>query len=81
MDVLAKVGERIAEVVKQVPGATDVRASNRSPGSGTCESCRDRMRLARFGLTVEDVNEATQTIAIGRGRVRCSRVSGVSGSS
>ncbi|MFO0739585.1 MAG: CusA/CzcA family heavy metal efflux RND transporter [Labilithrix sp.] len=65
MDVLAKVGERIAEVVKQVPGATDVRVEQVA-GLRYLRIVPDRMRLARFGLTVEDVNEATQTIAIGR---------------
>lgn len=65
IDTLAKVGDRIADVVKQVPGAADVRMEQVA-GLRYLRIVPDRMRLARFGLTVEDVNEATQTIAIGR---------------
>ena len=49
-------------------------ASSRSPASPTCASVPDRARLARYGLTVEDVNTVTETMAVGHdGRARSSR--------
>lgn len=65
LEALAKLGDRIADVIRTVPGAVDVRMEQVA-GLPYLRIVPDRMRLARFGLTVEDVNEAAQTIAVGR---------------
>ncbi|MBX3233554.1 MAG: efflux RND transporter permease subunit [Labilithrix sp.] len=65
LETLAKFGDRIADVIRTVPGAVDVRMEQVA-GLPYLRIVPDRMRLARFGLTVEDVNEAAQTIAVGR---------------
>ena len=61
---LQRLGERVAWVVERIPGAVDVRAAQ-GAGLGYLRILPDRARLARYGLTVEDVNRLTETIAVG----------------
>ena len=63
---LETLGEQIAKLIEKVPGAVDVRAA---PGAGLqyLRIRPDRARLARYGLTVEDVNRLTATMAVGEG--------------
>jgi len=66
LDELTKLGERVAAVVRGIPGATDVRVEAIA-GLHYLRVTPDRARLARYGLTIDDVNEATETIAVGHG--------------
>jgi heavy metal efflux system protein len=62
---LQSLGERVAAILREVPGAVEVRAAQ-SAGLGYLRIRPDRARLARYGLTVEDVNVLAQAIAAGR---------------
>ncbi len=64
LDELTKLGEHIAEVVRKVPGAEDVRVEQVA-GLKYLRIRPDRSKLARYGLTVDDVNQITETIAVG----------------
>jgi cobalt-zinc-cadmium resistance protein CzcA len=61
---LARLGARVAEAVRGVPGAVDVRAEQ-TQGLRYLRITPDRNRLARYGLTIEDVNQVTETLAVG----------------
>ena len=61
---LAKQGELFAELIRRVPGAVDVRVEQVA-GLRYLRIKPDRSRLARYGLTVEDVNQLTETLAVG----------------
>src|SRR5262249_45062080 len=61
---LAELAERVASRLKDVPGAVDVQTEPTS-GLSYLRIFPDRARLARYGLTVEDVNRATETLAVG----------------
>jgi cobalt-zinc-cadmium resistance protein CzcA len=65
LDKLQDVGRQVVAAIKGIQGVTDVR---REQGAGlTYLRIRpDRARLARYGLTVEDVNTVTETMAVGR---------------
>jgi cobalt-zinc-cadmium resistance protein CzcA len=65
LDRLEVFGERIAKAVRELPGVVDVRAA-RTAGVTYLRIRPDRTRLARYGLTVEDVNIVTETMAVGR---------------
>ena len=65
LDQLRRGGERIAAALKGVSGIADVRAEQTS-GLSYLRIRPDRARLARYGLTVEDVNVVTETMAVGR---------------
>src|SRR5678815_5790487 len=65
LDRLRAAGDQIASVLKRVPGAVDVRPEQ-TAGLTYLRIKPDRARLARYGLTVEDVNTVTETIAVGR---------------
>ena len=64
LEVLAQLGEQVAAAVRKVPGAVDVRVEQVA-GLQYLRVTPDRNRLARYGLTIEDVNQATETIAVG----------------
>jgi cobalt-zinc-cadmium resistance protein CzcA len=66
LEVLRGLGDEIAEILEQVPGAADVKAEQIA-GLPSLEIDFDRAALARFGLSLDEVQEAAQ-IAIG-GRV------------
>ena len=61
---LQRVAQRVATVVRRVPGAVDVRAEQ-VHGLSYLRITPDRGALARYGLTVEDVNTLTETMAVG----------------
>lgn len=61
---LARLGDRIASIARTVPGAVDVRVEQ-VEGLKYLRIHPDRHRLARYGLTVEDVNQVTETLAVG----------------
>jgi cobalt-zinc-cadmium resistance protein CzcA len=66
LDRLQRYGAQIARAVRGIRGVTDVRASQ-TAGLSYLRIRPDRSRLARYGLTVEDVNVITETVAVGRG--------------
>ncbi|MFZ5445117.1 MAG: efflux RND transporter permease subunit [Myxococcota bacterium] len=61
---LAKQGEAFASLLRRVPGAVDVRVEQ-VEGLRYLRITPDRNRLARYGLTVEDINQLTETLAVG----------------
>ena len=64
LDVLERSGARVAELLRRVPGAEDVRVEQIA-GLRYLEVRPDRNRLARYGLTVGDVNQLTETMSVG----------------
>ncbi len=64
LDKLKQLGERVADVQRTVKGAVDVRVEQVA-GLRYLRVHPDRARLARYGLTVEDLNQLTQTLAVG----------------
>jgi heavy metal efflux system protein len=61
---LQKLGEVIAAAVRRVPGAEDVQVEQVA-GLRYLRIEPDRNKLARYGLTVADINQLTETIAVG----------------
>ncbi len=61
---LARIGEEVATIARLVPGAVDVRVEQ-VEGLKYLRITPDRNRLARYGLTIEDVNQVTETLAVG----------------
>ena len=61
---LARLGERIGDAVRKVPGAIEVRVEQ-AQGLRYLRITPDRSRLARYGLTIEDINQLTETLAVG----------------
>jgi cobalt-zinc-cadmium resistance protein CzcA len=64
LDTLARLGDQIADAIKRVPGAKDVRVEQTS-GLRYLRVVPDRNKLARYGLTIADVDQVTETIAVG----------------
>ncbi len=64
LDKLKELGERVAGVLRTIKGAVDVRVEQVA-GLRYLRVHPDRARLARYGLTVEDLNQLTQTLAVG----------------
>jgi len=65
MDVLAETGQRIAEVMQRVPGATEVKVEQ-TGGLPMLTVQIDREKTARYGLNVGDVQEALAIATGGR---------------
>lgn len=65
IEALRKLGDAIAKVVGNVPGAVDVRVEQVA-GLRYLRVIPDRAKLARYGLTIADVNELTESMAVGR---------------
>ncbi len=61
---LSRLGEEAARLIRGIPGAEDVRVEQVA-GLRYLRVVPDRNKLARYGLTIEDVNQATETIAVG----------------
>ena len=66
LDKLRSFGDKVADIVRQVPGAVDVRAEQVA-GLKYLRVIPDRAKLARYGLTIEDINQITETMAVGYG--------------
>lgn len=64
LDELAKLGELVADLIRSVRGVTDLRVEQVA-GSKYLRVVPDRAKLARYGLTVADVNQVTETMAVG----------------
>ena len=64
LDELRKLAEQAAKLVEAIPGAADVRVEQ-SAGLSYIRIEPDRGKLARYGLTIADVNQAAETIAVG----------------
>ncbi|MGV3620957.1 MAG: efflux RND transporter permease subunit [Archangium sp.] len=64
LEKLAEIGEQLATRIRRVPGAVDVRVEQ-VEGLKYLRITPDRNRLARYGLTVDDVNQLTETLAVG----------------
>lgn len=64
LDALTKLGEDVAAVVRGIPGAVDVRVEQVA-GLRYLRVTPERGKLARYGLSVADVNQITETLAVG----------------
>ena len=64
LDELTRLGERVASAVRGVPGAIDVRVEQVA-GLRYLRITPERSKLARYGLTVDDINQITETMAVG----------------
>ena len=61
---LSDLGRQAAELLQGIPGVRDVRVQQIS-GLRYLHITPDRKRLARYGLTIEDVNQLSETFAVG----------------
>jgi cobalt-zinc-cadmium resistance protein CzcA len=64
LDELTAIGDRVADAIRRIPGAVDVRVEQVA-GLRYLRIVPDRGKLARYGLTVDDVNQITETMAVG----------------
>lgn len=62
---LKAYGDAIGRLVGNIPGAVDVRVEQVA-GLKYLRVLPQRLKLARYGLTVEDVNKVTATLAVGQ---------------
>jgi cobalt-zinc-cadmium resistance protein CzcA len=62
---LERLGARAQAALGRVPGAVEVRVEQVA-GLRYLRVRPDRNKLARYGLTIDDVNQATETMAVGR---------------
>ncbi len=65
LDKLQQLGGETVSALERIQGVVDVRAEQ-GAGLTYLRIRPDRARLARYGLTVEDVNTVTETMAVGR---------------
>lgn len=61
---LRRLGERAGEILRRVRGASGLKVEQVA-GQPYLSILPDRVRLARYGLAIEDVNAATETLAVG----------------
>ena len=64
LGVLAAESGRVLDLVRDIEGVVDLRAEQLE-GLQYLRIVPDRVKLARFGLTVADINLATETISVG----------------
>ena len=64
LDELARLGDAAAAAIRKIPGAEDVRVEQVA-GLRYLRVIPDRAKLARYGLTIEDVNQIAETMAVG----------------
>ena len=64
LDTLTQLGERTAALIRTIAGAEDVRVEQVA-GLRYLRIAPDRSKLARYGLSVADVNQLTETLAVG----------------
>jgi len=65
LDQLAASAQRIAAVLRSVPGAADVRVAQ-TQGFPTFDIAFDRAAIARYGLSVREVADTVSTALAGR---------------
>jgi cobalt-zinc-cadmium resistance protein CzcA len=64
LDQLAALGEKAGQLIEGIDGAADVRVEQVA-GMKYLKIAPDRSKLARYGLTIADVNQLTETLAVG----------------
>lgn len=64
LDELTRVGERLEAALKSVPGVVDLHVEQVA-GLRYLRVVPERAKLARYGLSVADVNRLAQTMAVG----------------
>jgi cobalt-zinc-cadmium resistance protein CzcA len=64
LDKLLALADSAAEAIRGIPGAADVRVEQVA-GLKYLRIVPDRAKLARYGLTIDDVNQITETLAVG----------------
>jgi len=64
LDRMQAIADEVAEALRKVPGAADVRVEQVA-GLRYLHVIPDRQKLARHGLSIEDVNLVTETLAVG----------------
>ncbi|HEY0463908.1 MAG TPA: CusA/CzcA family heavy metal efflux RND transporter, partial [Polyangiaceae bacterium] len=64
LEELTAIGNRVADGIRAIPGAVDVRVEQVA-GLRYLRIVPERGKLARYGLTVDDVNQITETMAVG----------------
>jgi len=64
LDALRKSGDRVAAAIRGITGAVDVRVEQVA-GLKYLRVVPDRAKLARYGLTIEELNLLTETMAVG----------------
>ncbi len=65
LDKLRQTAEKISKVVKDVPGAADVKVEQ-TAGLPQLLISADRDAIARYGINVEDVNNVVESIVAGK---------------
>jgi cobalt-zinc-cadmium resistance protein CzcA len=65
LHVMSEIGDRIGRLMRRTPGAGDVRVE-RALGLPMLQVRADRTRLARYGLTADDVLGAVEATRTGR---------------
>ncbi len=64
MEELERLANAAAAAIAKIPGAVDVRAEQVA-GLRYLRVKPDRYKLARYGLTIESINDVTETLAVG----------------
>ena len=64
LEELTKLAEKAAQSIRGIEGAVDVRVEQVA-GLRYLRIVPDRAKMARYGFTVEDINELTETISVG----------------
>jgi cobalt-zinc-cadmium resistance protein CzcA len=65
LGALKELGKQVAAALRGVPGVVELRPEQ-TAGLTYLRIRPDRARLARYGLTIDDVNTVTETMAVGR---------------
>jgi heavy metal efflux system protein len=61
---LTRLGEKLAAAIRGTPGVVDLQVEQQA-GLRYLRIVPERSKLARYGLSVADVNQITETIAVG----------------
>jgi heavy metal efflux system protein len=64
LEELTRLGDEVGRVVRGIPGAVDVRVEQVA-GLSYLRITPERNKLARYGLSIADVNQLTETLAVG----------------
>ncbi|MDB4976837.1 MAG: Cobalt-zinc-cadmium resistance protein CzcA, partial [Myxococcaceae bacterium] len=64
LDQLLTLGEQAAEAIKNIPGAADIRVEQVA-GLRYLRIVPDRAKMARYGFTIDDINQLTETLSVG----------------
>ncbi|MBK8220703.1 MAG: efflux RND transporter permease subunit [Candidatus Obscuribacter sp.] len=65
LDKLRQTAEKIGKIVRDVPGAADVKVEQ-TAGLPQLLITADRAAIARYGMNVEDVNDVVESIVAGK---------------